>query len=230
MQIHIDRSSFLPPYRQIKDQIKDLISNGELKENQLFGSVRKVAEMAGVSVATVQKTLNELKQENLVYSKPGDGYYVSKQMSISDTVFIILPSSRLSFFTYILEGMYEANQNIGLSLQVFSLKTDKLAWDTHTIELLKTARRDKCSVIFIEEAWDQVREECLRTAKKVPFLTIEWILENAINIVNDYKVAGHSMVEYLVKKRNAKGILVLKGRVNQFNARERLIGMQEAAR
>jgi LacI family transcriptional regulator len=126
--------------------------------------------------------------------------------------------------------MFEANRNNDLNIQIYSLDTDKLAWNKKTIELLQIARRDKNAVIFIEEAFGEMRSECFTTAKKVPFVTIEWILENSISIVNDYRKAGYSMVEYLVTKRNAKSIFVMKGREKQYNAHERILGMKEAAR
>lgn len=230
MNIFIDRNSPLAPYRQLKERLKDIIDSGEYKENQSIISVREISRATGVSLATAQKAYSELKQEKFIYAKAGAGYFVSRQSSLSSNVFVFLPSSRLSFYTYILDGMFEANRNNDLNIQIYSLDTDKLAWNEKTVELLQTARRDKCSVIFIEEAFGEMRRECLNTAKKVPFVTIEWVLENSVNIINDYRQAGFSMVDYLVTKRNAKSILVMKGREKQFNSRERTAGMQEAAR
>jgi|GEM_PF-260608 Transcriptional regulators len=230
MDVFIDRNSPLPPYRQLKEHIRDLIDNGELRENQVVPSVREISRTTGVSMGTVQKAFGELKHEKLIYSKAGAGYFVSKQSSLSNNVFVFLPSNRLTFYTFILDGMFEANRSKDLSLQIYSLDTDKLAWNERTIELLQKARRDKCSVIFIEEAFGEMRRECLNTAKKVPFVTVEWVLENSINIVNDYRHSGYAMVEYLVTKRDAHSVLVLKGREKQYNARERILGMQEAAR
>jgi DNA-binding LacI/PurR family transcriptional regulator len=229
MEIFIDRESSTPPFRQIKNRIMDLIESGEWRENQNIESVRDISRSAGVSPATVQKAYLELKQERVIFSRAGAGYFVTRQSPLSNNVFVFLPSSRLTFFTYILDGMFEANRNNDLNIQLYSLSTDKLAWNEQTAELLRTARRDRCSVIFIEEAFGGMRSECLKTAKKVPFVTIEWLLENSINIVNDYRRAGFEMVEYCLTRRKAKSVIVLKGREKQYNARERLIGMQEAA-
>jgi LacI family transcriptional regulator len=230
MDIFIDRKSRVPPYQQLKDSIKDRIDRGEYKENQSVISIREISRITGISLATVQKAYRDLKQEKCIYTKAGAGYFVSRQSSLSNIVFVLLPNSRLSFYTYILDGMYEANKNNDLTIQVHSLNTDKLAWDEKTVEMLQVARRDKCAVIFIEEAFGEMRRECLNTAKKVPFVAIEWILENAVSIVNDYRQAGYSMVEYLVTKRKAHAIFVMKGREKQYNAHERLSGMREAAR
>jgi DNA-binding LacI/PurR family transcriptional regulator len=230
MDIFIDRNSRVPPYLQIKERIKDLINSGEYKENQCVTSIREISRITGISLATVQKAYRELKQEKCIYAKSGAGYFVSRQSALSNNVFVFLPNSRLSFYTYILEGMFEANRNNDLTIQVYSLDTDKLAWNEKTVQMLQAARRDKCAVIFIEEAFGEIRRECLNTAEKVPFVTIEWILENSISIVNDYRRAGYSMIEYLVTKRKSKSIFVMKGREKQYNARERILGMREAAR
>lgn len=230
MDIVIDRNSRIPPYLQLKDCIKDIIDREEYKENQSVISIREISRITGISLATVQKAYKELKQEKRIYVKAGAGYFVSRQSSLSDMVFVLLPNSRLSFYTYILDGMFEANRNNDLTIQIHSLDTDKLAWDEKTVEMLQVARRDKCAVIFIEEAFGEMRRECLNTAKKVPFVAIEWILDNAISIVNNYREAGYSMIEYLVTKRKSRSIFVMKGREKQYNAHERLAGMREAAR
>lgn len=230
MDIFIDRNSRIPPYQQIKESIKNFIDRGEYKENQCVASIREISRITGISLATVQKAYRELKQEKCIYAKSGRGYFVSRQTGLSDTVIVFLPNSRLSFYTYILDGMFEANRNNDLTVQVCSLDTDKLIWNEKTVEMLQCARRDRCAVIFIEEAFGEMRRECLNTAQKVPFVTIEWILENSISIVNDYRRAGFSMIEYLVKKRKAESIFVMKGREKQFNAHERILGMREAAR
>ena len=229
MDIFIDRKSSVSPFRQIKHRLKELIESGEWKENQPIESVREVATMAEVSTSTVQKAYNELKQEKLVYSRSGAGYFVSKKSPLSNNVFVFLPSIRLTFYTYILDGMFEANRNSDLNIQLLSLDTDKLVWNDKTAELLQQARRDRCSVIFIEEAFGEMRRECHKTAKKVPFVTIEWVLEDAVSIVNDYRNAGFAMIDYCVNRRNAKSVMVLKGRERQYNAQERILGMKEAA-
>ena len=230
MDVFVDRQSPVPPYLQIKNRIQDLIENGEWKENQSIESVRNIAQIAGVSPATAQKAFYELKQQKLIYPRAGSGYFVTKQSPLSNNVFVFLPSSRLTFFTYILDGMFEANQASDLNIQIYSLDTDKLAWNEKTAELLRVARSERCSVIFIEEAFGEMRRECYKTAQKVPFVTIEWILENALSIVNDYRRAGFKMIDYCVNKRGAKSIMVLKGRERQYNAHERIIGMREGAK
>ena len=121
MDIYVDRNSPVPPYLQIKGRIIDLIESGELRENQGVESVRNIAQLAGVSPATVQKAFYELKQQRLIYPKAGSGYFVAKKSPLTKNVFVFLPSSRLTFFTYILDGMFEANQSNDLNIQIYSV-------------------------------------------------------------------------------------------------------------
>ena len=79
MRLFIDRSSHLPPYLQLKKVIKDDILAGRLSENEALPSVRHIANTTGLSVATVQRTINELNQEGFVYSESGKGCYVASR-------------------------------------------------------------------------------------------------------------------------------------------------------
>jgi GntR family transcriptional regulator, arabinose operon transcriptional repressor len=229
INLFVNRQSSIPPYIQIKNGIIELIESGEWKVNEGIISIRDIARITGVSLATAQKAFFEVKRQKLIYSKAGSGYFVTKQSRLSNTVFVFLPSSKLTFYTYILDGMFDANRDADLNIQIYSLDTDKLAWNQNTAELLRKARNERSSVIFIEEAFGDIRHECLRTAQNVPFVSIEWILENAISIVNDYRNAGFTMIDYCINQRKAKFIMVLKGRQWQYNARERILGMQDAA-
>ena len=100
MDIFVDRNSPVPPYLQIKSKILECIENGELRENQGIESVRNIAHIAGVSPATAQKAFYELKQQRLIYPKAGSGYFVAKKTLLTNNVFVFLPSSRLTFFTW----------------------------------------------------------------------------------------------------------------------------------
>ena len=54
MHIIINNSSMIPIYEQIIDQIKKMISNGELKENDALPSVRALSKELKISALTVK--------------------------------------------------------------------------------------------------------------------------------------------------------------------------------
>ena len=78
MEIIISNSNGIPIYEQIKEQIKNKIIAGELKENELLPSIRALAKDLRCSVITTKNAYDELEREGYVKSIPGKGFYVTK--------------------------------------------------------------------------------------------------------------------------------------------------------
>lgn len=79
MKIIISNVSDPPIYQQIKDQIKDAILHGELKEGELLPSIRALANDLHVSVLTTRRVYDELESEGFVVSKAGKGSFVATE-------------------------------------------------------------------------------------------------------------------------------------------------------
>lgn len=77
MNIIISNTSDKPLYLQIKDQIKEAILKGELKEGDLLPSVRGFAIDLGVSVLTTRRVYDELEEEGFAVSQAGRGTFVA---------------------------------------------------------------------------------------------------------------------------------------------------------
>lgn len=77
MRILINNSIMVPIYEQIVDQIKTLIRNGELKENDVLPSVRTLAKEQRISTLTVKKAYDCLEEEGLIITVHGKGSYVA---------------------------------------------------------------------------------------------------------------------------------------------------------
>ena len=77
MKIIINHSSMVPIYEQIVDQIKTLIRNGELKENDNLPSVRSLSKELKISALTVKKPYDNLEAEGFTVTVHGKGTYVS---------------------------------------------------------------------------------------------------------------------------------------------------------
>ena len=77
MKIIINHSSMVPIYEQIVDQIKTLIRDGELKENDNLPSVRSLAKELKISALTVKKAYDNLEAEGFTVSIHGKGTYVA---------------------------------------------------------------------------------------------------------------------------------------------------------
>lgn len=77
MRIIINTSLMVPIYEQIVDQIKMLIRNGELKENDNLPSVRTLSKELKISALTVKKAYDNLESEGFTVTVHGKGTYVA---------------------------------------------------------------------------------------------------------------------------------------------------------
>jgi GntR family transcriptional regulator len=67
-----------PIYLQLKDQIRNMILIGDLKENEALPSVRQVAAEYQLNPITVSKAWQYLVEEDLVEKKRGLGMFVKE--------------------------------------------------------------------------------------------------------------------------------------------------------
>lgn len=79
MKIIINSSSMVPIYEQIMDQIKSLITSGQLKENEILPSVRTLSKELKISALTVKKAYDNLEQDGFTVTIHGKGTYVAIQ-------------------------------------------------------------------------------------------------------------------------------------------------------
>lgn len=201
---------------------------GTVKPHQPVPSVREMKRATGLSIVTVQRAYTELKQEGTLYSRHGAGYFLAEQKKRSNTVAIFLPSEHLSLYLYFLQGAHAKADEHGLTIRLHSLGTDKLSWGRETIRALAEAKREHANVIFIQEAFGEVRERCAETAAAVPFVSVEWILSGTA-VINDYACSAAAGFRYLIDKRHARSVLVLTGREAQYNAQMKIQGIKDAA-
>lgn len=77
MHIIINSSLMVPLYEQITDQIKTMIRNGELTENDNLPSVRTLSKELKISALTVKKAYDTLEAEGFVVTVHGKGTYIA---------------------------------------------------------------------------------------------------------------------------------------------------------
>jgi DNA-binding transcriptional regulator YhcF (GntR family) len=77
MEFHLDRSSALPLGMQLRGLIEYAITFEALKPGEKLPSVREMAELIGVAPMTVAQVYRELKEAELIYSKPGSGTFIA---------------------------------------------------------------------------------------------------------------------------------------------------------
>jgi len=137
----IDKSSPLPIYYQIEEQLKKQIENGELKPNDSLPSEREFAERFEISRMTVRQAINNLVNDGYLYRQKGRGTFVSEkkleQQLVGLTSFTedmkargMVPSSKLLSFEIIAASEKIAVQlHISLHAPVYEIKRIRLADD-----------------------------------------------------------------------------------------------------
>jgi GntR family transcriptional regulator len=64
------------PHRQIADQLRARIRRGDWAPGERLPSIPAIADMFGVAKQTVQRTIDQLRVEGVLITKPGSGTYV----------------------------------------------------------------------------------------------------------------------------------------------------------
>lgn len=76
MKIILSNQSEMPIYEQIKEQVEEQILNGEIPENTVLPSIRKMAAELSVSVITTTRAYRELEEDGFITTVPGKGCIV----------------------------------------------------------------------------------------------------------------------------------------------------------
>ncbi len=83
MDFKSDPSSGLPIYLQLIEQFKYHISVGSLRAEEQLPSVRKLSTELRINPNTIAKAFNIMETEGIVYTKRGEGTFVSSQAETS---------------------------------------------------------------------------------------------------------------------------------------------------
>ena len=77
MNIIINHTLMVPIYEQIVDQVKKMIRDGELVENDALPSVRSLSKDLKISALTVKKAYDTLESEGFTTTIHGKGTYIT---------------------------------------------------------------------------------------------------------------------------------------------------------
>ncbi|WP_042146986.1 GntR family transcriptional regulator [Paucisalibacillus sp. EB02] len=109
MNIVISNTNKDPLFHQIKEQIKQHIFSGELKEGDPLPSMRLLAKDLKVSVITTKRAYEELEKEGYLVSAVGKGTFVAGQQPH------VLKEWQIRELENDLEKLVKAGRHIGLS-------------------------------------------------------------------------------------------------------------------
>ncbi len=77
LSINLSQASGVPYYRQVEDQIKELIRSGQLRPGSQLPSVRDLARQLLVSVITIRRAYEDLEGARLITLRQGQGTFVA---------------------------------------------------------------------------------------------------------------------------------------------------------
>ena len=86
MNISVDKQSAIPYYVQVKDRVKDLITQGKLQPGDMLTTEFTLSEQLGISRLVVHRAYRELVTEGLLIRKRAKGTFVSPPSQRSYTV------------------------------------------------------------------------------------------------------------------------------------------------
>lgn len=75
-QLRISKSSRIPIYQQLQQQLEDLIVNGTWRPKEPLPSETKLAKRLNISVMTVRQAMAQLVNKGLIYREKGRGTFV----------------------------------------------------------------------------------------------------------------------------------------------------------
>ena len=106
MIIRINKQDNTPLYRQICQQVRQLIRDGQLQPGQLLPSLNQLAIMLDISRETTKKAYNQLLREGLLIAQQGKGIFVAGRRE-TDKKEILLILDKQSVYNQILVQAFQ---------------------------------------------------------------------------------------------------------------------------
>lgn len=80
IEFRLDRSSGVPAYRQLVDQVRHALQLGILRPGDQLPTVRDVVRQIAINPNTVHRSYRELEQQGLTEGRPGSGTFVKRSL------------------------------------------------------------------------------------------------------------------------------------------------------
>ena len=108
-------NSDMPIYTQLVYQIKFGIVSGELKPGERMTAVRDLAAEAGVNPNTMQRALQQLEREGLVFTQRSSGRFITEDIGMIAKAKENLAMSHIKQFVDSMKSLgYSGDEMIGL--------------------------------------------------------------------------------------------------------------------
>ncbi|WP_419845433.1 GntR family transcriptional regulator [Candidatus Poriferisocius sp.] len=86
MRIWIDESARIPPYEQLRAQLRLMVSSGQLKPRERLPPIRTLAQELSLAPGTVARAYRELEWEGIVEGRGRAGTFVANEPPVAFSV------------------------------------------------------------------------------------------------------------------------------------------------
>ena len=86
MRIWIDESARIPPYEQLRAQLRLMVSSGRLKPRERLPPIRSLAAELGLAPGTVARAYRELEWEGIMEGRGRAGTFVVDEPPVAFSV------------------------------------------------------------------------------------------------------------------------------------------------
>lgn len=125
MYITIDGRDGRPIYRQVVDEIKELIARSELREGSSLPPVRQVAAYLGVNLNTIAFAYRQLQTEGLIKIRHGAGAVVTSRIANAKTEEQLVTQLRTALTQLSLAGLKQSEIKMLVNQQLNGLLRDQ---------------------------------------------------------------------------------------------------------
>lgn len=89
LSIDLQPESPDPLYQQVRSILASWIRNGQISPHDKLPSERQLCECFGVSRMTIRQALSKLKEDDLIYTRPGKGMFVAEPDPQLELTFVL---------------------------------------------------------------------------------------------------------------------------------------------
>lgn len=234
----LNTNSYIPLYYQLKEEIKDKIKKGYIKNGEKLPSEAEMVIKYGIGRLTIREALSYLVKEGYVEKRRGKGTY---SMGIpSNTrnmiVKVLLNSSDHYFIPYYMKGISDV---LTTNLCDFVFYDTKDSTQT-IIEILESILKKDTSGLIIQAVPDIIPypkylDELLRNLrmKGTPYIIIDNHYEGIESsyVIVDYVRGGFIAVNHLIElgHQNITGIFLKSNRESLYREKGYLKALHQAS-
>jgi len=106
-KIKINLSSQKPVYKQLIEEVQNLVSTGEYKDGEFIPSMNELSTELEISKETVKKAYSILREKGIIESSHGKGFYITNNGDSKIRILIVF--DRISNYKQIIYSSFSAN-------------------------------------------------------------------------------------------------------------------------